>query len=348
VALSHPLLRPNSSPQAIRKYSQQYVDLIDVARNEYCTVPKKAVLHTDYEDLRYIAQLDQEDFFSSLRSNVLDGDESSLYITMEDFLKRTPFADRMKQILRTLEHHYQSPVDMEFTARVLNRNAIKPDVEITILQCRPQSQLEMTSKTQIPPNVKGEDIVFSVHDMVPEGYVPDIQYVIFVPPEEYYALATPDLRAELGRAVGALNAHLARESFICLGPGRWGTSNPDLGVSINYGDIYNARALIELTGEGFGHAPEPSFGTHFFQDLLESQIYPLAINLDDKRSIFCRPFFYDTPNHLLAYMPEESRMLNCLRVIKCSDYRSESRLILAMDDDKGKAVAYFSEDLLSA
>ncbi len=348
VALSHPLLRPNTSPQAIRKYSQQFVDVIDFGRNDFHTIEKQAVLHPDYDDLRFVVQQDQEDFFTSLRSNIIEGDESTLCITMEEFLKRTPFAERMRLILKTLEHHYQSPVDMEFTARITNKDSIKPDVEITILQCRPQSQLELTAKTQIPVNLKNEDVVFSVHDMVPEGYIPDIQYVVFVPPEEYYALETPELRGELGRTIGALNSLLARESFICLGPGRWGTSNPDLGVTINYGDIYNARALIELTGEGFGHAPEPSFGTHFFQDLLESQIYPLAINLDDKRVAFDRKFFYDTPNHLAAFLPDEARLQNCLRVIKCSDFRDGYRLVLAMDDEKGKAVAYFIEDSLSA
>ncbi len=348
VALSHPLLRPNSSPQSIRKYSQQFVDVIDFGCNDFHTIHKKELLHPDYDDLRYVAQQDQEDFFSSLRTNILEGDESSLCITMEDFLKRTPFAERMKLILKTLEQHYQSPVDMEFTAEITHKDPVKPDVVITILQCRPQSQLEMTSKTQIPVNLKPEDMVFSIHDMVPEGYVPDIQYVVFVQPEEYYALETPELRGELGRTVGALNSLLAHESFICIGPGRWGTSNPDLGVTINYGDIYNARSLIELTGEGFGHAPEPSFGTHFFQDLLESQIYPLSINLDDKRVVFDRKFFYESPNHLTTFLPEESRLERCLRVIKCSEIRPGYRLVLAMDDDKGKAVAYFTEDSLSA
>ena len=74
--------------------------------------------------------------------------------------------------------------------------------------------------------------------------------------------------------IGQLNAALKDEIFICVGPGRWGTSTPDLGVRVGYGDIYNTRALVELAGEGIGPAPEPSFGTHFFQDLVESNIYP--------------------------------------------------------------------------
>lgn len=347
VALSHPLLRPNSSPQVIRKYSQQYIDVIDIKENILKTVHRGDVLQSDYEDLRFVAQQDQEDYFSSLRSNILEGDPSTLCVTMEEFLKRTPFAERMKKILHTLEKQYQAPVDLEFTARVTSREAIKPDVEITILQCRPQSQLGLAARTSIPVNIDPADIVFSTNFMVPDGLIPDIQYILFVPPEAYYALATPALRSELGRTISKMNDLLAKETFICVGPGRWGTSNPDLGVHIDYGDIYNSRALVELTGQGFGHAPEPSLGTHFFQDLLESQIYPLAINLDDDRSILNRAFFYDSPNHLLSFLPEEERVENCLRVIKVSDFRKESRLTLAMDDEKSKAAAYFTMDSLS-
>ncbi len=347
VALSHPLLRPNSSPDAIRKYSQQFVDVIDTQSNQYCTVPYQQVLGMDYDLLRFVVQQDQEDYFSSLRSNVIEGGMNSLRITMEDFLHRTPFANRMKLILHTLEQHYQSPVDMEFTAKVVDGNSIKPEVCITILQCRPQSQLELSAHVSIPVNIPPEDVVFSIQFMVPEGLIPDIRYVIFVAPEEYYALETPELRVELSRTIGKLNALLSRETFICMGPGRWGTSNPDLGVNVNYGDIYNSRSLIEITGEGFGHAPEPSFGTHFFQDLLESQIYPLAIYLDDPKTVFNRDFFYNTPNHLLRYLPDEGKIEKCLRVIQVDDYRKEHRLVLAMDDTKGKAIAYFTPESLS-
>jgi len=183
--------------------------------------------------------------------------------------------------------------------------------------------------------------------MVPDGLVPDIQYVLFIAPEEYYALESAELRSELGRTIGKMNSLLSKETFICLGPGRWGTSNSDLGVNVSYGDIYNSRSLIEITGAGFGHAPEPSFGTHFFQDLLESQIYPLAIYLDDSKTTFNRDFFYNSPNHLLRFLPDEGRLEKCLRVIQVSDFRKDHRLVLAMDDIKGKAVAYFTPDSLS-
>jgi hypothetical protein len=181
--------------------------------------------------------------------------------------------------------------------------------------------------------------------MIPQGQVKDIQYVLFVTPEGYYALPTPAARSELGRAIGRLNISLAGKNFICVGPGRWGTTNPDLGVYIGYADVYNTRALVELAGEGIGPAPEPSFGTHFFQDLVEANIYPLAVFLDDEDVIFNHSFFYETPNNLSTLVPNESGMEDCLRLIEVNAFRPGHHIELIMDEQEGQALAYLQPGL---
>lgn len=344
VALSHPLLRPNSSPEAIRRYSQQFVDVIDIELNELRSVPIHDVLSSSYDGLRYIAQQDEEDYFSSLRSNFIEGNPKSLRITMEDLLRRTPFATRMRMILQTLEQYYQAPVDMEFTAALSKNNDLKPEVDITLLQCRPQSQLETNTRVQLPANLEAKNTIFSSRYMVPEGYIDEVRKILFVTPEEYYALPTNEDRSRLVRAISKINGLIGKTPYICIGPGRWGTSNPDLGVTISYGDIYHTRALVELTGHGYGQAPEPSLGTHFFQDLLESQIYPLALYLDDAEVSFNREFFYESPNHLLEYLPEEASLEKCLRILHVNDTHPNERLVVVMDGAKGEAAAYFRKD----
>jgi hypothetical protein len=167
--------------------------------------------------------------------------------------------------------------------------------------------------------------------------------VLFVPPKGYFSLASSAERNRLERAIGSLNAALKDETFICVGPGRWGTSTPDLGVSIAYGDIYHTRALVELTGKGVGPDLEPSFGTHFFQDLMEAHIYPLNINLDDRDSVFNRDFFYKTPNRLPDFLAADETLLRTLRLLKVEDFRSGYSLSLVMNDDAGKAVAFLRE-----
>ena len=298
VALSHPELVPNSSTKAIRRYSQQYVDLINLEKNKFETLPIQDVLTSRYAPLRYIAQMEKDDYMVSIRSNNLGGSLDQLVLTFQGIVQRTPLADRMKRILSILEKHYHGPVDMEFAVFLTDLDQINPEVQISILQCRPQA-LSEGEEVHMPEKINPEDIVFSTHRMVPHGHVKDIRYVLFVPPEGYYALPTAAARSELGRAIGRMNEVLAGKIFICIGPGRWGTTNPDLGVHIGYSDIYNTRSLIELSGEGVGSAPDASFGTHFFQDLVEAKIYPLAIFLDDEDVVFNREFFYETPNSLL-------------------------------------------------
>jgi hypothetical protein len=344
VALSHPLLHPESSPEATRRYSQQFVDLIDLEANQFITLPVSEVLSARYPILRYLAQVDEGGFLSTIHSSRIEGGADRLVLTFHELLRRTPLARLLRKMLQTLEKHYHSPVDTEFTLRIIDPQALQPSVEICLLQCRPQSQLK-DSAVRLPTGLNPDDIVFATRGVVPQGFVNDIGWVLFVSPQGYFNLPTPSARAELGHAISQLNNLLDGEVYICVGPGRWGTVNPDLGVHIAYGDIYNTRALVELAGVDIGMAAsEPSFGTHFFQDLVEANIYPLAIPMDDVDVSFNRKFFYDTPNCLSDWAPEFARLENCLRLIEVSAFRPGSQLDLVMDDEQGRAVAFFVTD----
>jgi len=339
VALSHPLLHPEASVKDIRRYSQQYVDLIDLETNEFKTMPVSEVLQPQYSVLRYLVQIDQGDYLVPVRIMLHDTDNRNQVLTFDELFRRTSLAKRLSKMLQILERNYHSPVDTEFTIKITDPSSTRPNVEISLLQCRPQSHLA-ESQARLPNSLKVEDIIFSTPRLAPEGRVSEIRYVVFVTPEGYYALPTSAERAALVRNISQLNSTLEKETFICVGPGRWGTSNPDLGVKIGYSDVYNTRALVELTGGGIGAAPEASFGTHFFQDLLEANIYPLAIYLDDAEVVFNQNFFYNTPNRLQDFLAGQSGLENCLRVIDVESFRPGCHLELVMDDEAGKSVAY--------
>ncbi len=344
VALSHPLLRPSTDSTSIKRYSQQYVDLIDLEKNKFLSLPIHEVLNSDYSPLRYLAQMEQDGYFTSLRTRILEGNTKNLVLTFEEFLKRTSFADRMRLILQTLEDNYDSPVDMEFTVQIQNPESIKPQVCLTILQCRPQSYLISGQQATLPLNLNPHDVIFSTRFVVPEGVIPHIDYVVYIPPEAYFSLPTSEARFQLVRAISQLNQALEDQSFICIGPGRWGSSNADLGVSVDYSDIYNTRALVELAGHGIGPAPEPSLGTHFFQDLLEQQIYPLAIYLDDDQSVFNPEFFNLTPNRVDEWIPIDEKIHDSLKLLRIVDFRQDNHLRIVMSDEKSRAVAFLEKD----
>jgi hypothetical protein len=347
VALSHPTLRPEPSPQAIRRYSQRYIDLIDLKKNAFRTVPIDDVLTSRYPPLRYIAQQYRDGFLSPIRSSMVNKDDAELVLTFDTLLRQTDFTKQIRTILATLEAGYGLPVDLEFTVKLSEPNARRSPLCITIVQCRPQSHLADTD-VKMPQHIPKRQIVFSTRRMVPHGHVQGIRYVLFVPPAEYYALPSNNHRILLARMIGKVNAKLEKETFICIGPGRWGTTNPDLGVSVGYADIYHCRALVELTGESSGPAPEPSYGTHFFQDLMESNTYPLAIHLSDDDVVFNQNFFAKAPSCLDKFLDEElfethPFLTDTLRLIDVRTYKKGHRIELIMDNSKRKAVAFLSK-----
>jgi len=338
VALSHPRLHSTSDVRTIKRYSQQRLDAIDLEANTFVTIPVRDALHPDYDPLRYIAQVEQDGYLAPIRSRI-DSTEK-LVLTFDGLLSRTPFSKSMRAALTLLETHYGSPVDTEFTVEIVNPDE-QPDVRITILQCRPQSHIHEANEVQIPNDLETEKIIFSSQTMVPQGAVENIRYVLFVPSEGYFSLQSQAERTQLERAIGQLNSALKDQTFIAVGPGRWGTSTPDLGVHVSYSDIYNSRALVELAGEEVGASPEPSFGTHFFQDLMEANIYPLGVFLDDEDTIFKRDFFYSTPNRLAEFISiENPRVVAALKLIAIEDYLPNAHMDLIMDANKSRAVAF--------
>jgi len=344
VALSHPTLVPDDTCEAIRHYSQQYVDIIDLEENTVKILPVHEVLTPDYPLLRLITQIEQDGFFTTPRSRVYEDEIPKLAITYDELLRKTQFATILSRIMRLLEEHYHAEVDIEFTIHVPNPNVMKPDVQISLLQCRPQSRFQTAQSIQLPKDLPHENIIFSSRFIVPPGHLPNLRHVIFIPPEKYFTLPNAAARSELGKAVARLNAALDPKTFICVGPGRWGTTNLDLGVYVSYADICNAGALVELTGKGVGAAPEPSLGTHFFQDLMEAQIYPVAVCLDDKETILNRDFFYNTPNCLPDWGDTDKSLVDCLRLIEVASYRPGHHLELVMDDEKGQSTAFLAPD----
>jgi hypothetical protein len=145
----------------------------------------------------------------------------------------------------------------------------------------------------------------------------------------------------MAQAIGEINRHLEGQSFILMGPGRWGSANPDIGIPVSYADIYNARALIEVFDGS--DTPEPSYGTHFFQDLVEARIFPLAIAVEDPATHFRRAFFEDSPSVLEELVPGASAWRDVLQLIDIPAAAGGSYLELVMDGEADSAMAYLAD-----
>lgn len=342
VALSHPELRATANVSSLVNYSQHFMDVVDLKENVFKTLPVSEVLDAGYPHLRMLASVYKDGDLRPIRTK-LEAQDSEMVVTLDGAIRSTPLADRMSRALKYLEKHYKSPVDMEFTVQLLPEKDGKADVKFFILQCRPQSHLQEET-AELPETLPAKRTILATSKMAPHGRISGIRYVIFVPPEGYYSLPSAEARASLSRAIGKLNKLLESEDFVCVGPGRWGTSNPDLGISVSYADIYNTHALIELSGQGVGPVPEPSYGTHFFQDLIESRIFPLAVHFEDTDAVFNRAFFYDTPNRLETWAPELAGLQNSLRLISVDDFAQGQIIELIMDSEAGRSAAFLKPE----
>jgi hypothetical protein len=341
VALSHPQLRPEAAAHEIRYYSQYYLDALNLQANQYETHRISDVLAGDYPGLRFLAALDGGDYIRPMIFTDHGLDPRSLVMTFDGLLTQTSFAQQLKAVLKALEFGYGRPVDIEFTLTLGNQYP-RPHVRLHLLQCRPHSGNELAEDVRMPEGLPERDIIFGTVKLVPTGRVQNIAYVVYVDPQGYFELSDPSEKFELARLIGRLNQRLEGQTFILMGPGRWGSSNPDLGLKAGYADIYNTKALVEVGWTQGRSRPTLSYGTHFFQDLVESRIYPLAIYPGEPGNPFNRAFFANALNALPALLPEDAQYAPFVKVIDVPATTGGRVLELVMSGDEGKALAFLT------
>ena len=340
IALSHAHLRPESSASAIRRYSQHYVDVIDLEANAMVTLPVQKVLSLDYPYLRFIASDCKEDYVQELVSTSSLIDCGTLVLTFDSLVRDAAFVDLMRNTLRNLEAVYQTPVDIEFAIDIIPGRP-KPSYRLILLQCRPLSVRSADETVTIPADLADEELLFRTSGLVPGGKVEAIRYLVVVDPRRYGEIQKQSTRLEIGRAIGRLNELLAEERYILLGPGRWGSANIDLGVRVSYADIFNTRVLIEMAVAQGSDTPELSYGTHFFQDLVEGGIHSLPLHLNQPDSWFNWAFYDDAPNELPSLSPPDANLAPYLKVIDLARLHPPRQLTLLMDGEHDLAVALF-------
>ncbi len=275
VALDDPMSRPFSGMDDLRTYSQHNVDVINTRDNTLQTLSffdlVKEGLEIPYER---IAEEDEE---TSQRIRDLGrGDQRAWIITFDDLLANTSFTGLMHQMLKVLEKRYDYPVDIEFTVNFTGDSTFR----INLVQCRPLQTIGEEKPVEFPAHVVEQDILLRMEGNFMGGSISQpISRIIYVEPLPYTRL-TLQKKYTVARIVGELNRQIrSREELptMLLGPGRWGTTTPSLGVPVHFSEINNMMVLGEIASIEGNLMPELSFGTHFFQDLVENRIFFVAI-----------------------------------------------------------------------
>ena len=336
INLSHPQLRPDVTPQAIRYYSQHFVDALDLGKNKLTTAPVDSVLGADYAPLRWLVSVDDGETVHPPLTIARSLDPKTLILTFDGLLQRGPFVPLLKTVLARLQGQYEQPVDIEFAVS-LTSDGGQPKIDFHLLQCRPQNQWNNEGREiqSLPTDLAAEDKILFCTRMVPQGRVSQIEYIVYVDPESYFHLDSLNDHSEVARSIGQINSALEGKSFILVGPGRWGSSDSMQGVPVTYADIFNTRALVEVASDKSGFKAEPSYGTHFFQDLVESQIYPLAVYPEQDGDHLNWEFLKQAKNQLHRFIAEPAKIDQCVKVIHIPTQRLGHQMELIMDGQAG-------------
>ena len=314
IAISHPQLRPEIGLE-IAKYSQRMVDVLNLEANDFEIKPFVEIIGGNkYPTLHLLTSEIADGYLRDWSTTPSVGSERNMVLTFNNLIKRTKLVNIIGEMLTKLEKAWGQPIDIEFTAYIDSEG----NVRINLLQCRslrvPKSEGIALS---IPKKLPKKRVLFRSNMAISAGVVNDICYIVYVDPQKYAEVATIDIKRTLGWVIGKLNENLhEREGrFMMLGPGRWGSNNVELGINVSYADIHDTAVLVEVAREKAGHLPEVSFGTHFFQDLVEAEILYLPVYPDDKTSDFNTEFFTDSPNIFKDLLPELSSFKEVVHVI---------------------------------
>jgi hypothetical protein len=308
VALNAPNRRPEANFDEVRQHAQQRVDYLDLEANQLVSGHFTDLVARHPElPLETVARQDAS-------HPTRPQSEESWVLTFDRVLAETPFVEDMREILTTLQSAYSSPVDIEFTANFLASGESK----INLLQCR-TLQVKGTEAMQLPRlEIEEESLIIEARGaVIGHSRMIDVDLFIYVVPGVFAQLPIQQ-RHEIARLVGQVNdATAARgvKTIMLIGPGRWGTSSPSLGIPVSFAEINRVSVLCEIVSMREDLVPDVSLGTHFLSELVEMDMLYLALFPKQGANFIRTEFFEASPNLLLDILPSAEKWQDCLRVI---------------------------------
>ena len=197
-------------------------------------------------------------------------------ISFDAILKynRYPFAQVIKDILDICRQELMCDIEMEFAADV-NQKGETTYFNLKLLQVRPVGEYDKDNKVSIDDVTKELDqVLVASSKALGSGVMEGVKYIVHVPADTFDSARTREMADEISR----INKRLKDEGETCLliGPGRWGSSDPWLGIPVVWSDISEAKMIVETAIPGY--RIEPSQGTHFFQNITSLGVGYLTID----------------------------------------------------------------------
>jgi len=340
VALNAPERRPESNFDEARQYTQRKVDVLDLEANQVLSknFPEVAARSAGLP-LGMFASPDEAP--SPRAGQFGTKDLCSGVLTFRKLLGETRFVDDMRDMLKTLQAAYDYPVDVEFAANFLEDGQCR----INLLQCRPFQYKGGGPAPKAPGAIARKDLVLEAHGaVIGQSRETEVDRFIYIVPSQYGQLTIAD-RYGVARLIGEIT-HVEEAkrptTIMLLGPGRWGTSSPSLGVPIRFSDINTVSMLCEIVTMREGLVPDVSLGTHLFSEMVEMDILYLALFPCKEGNFLNEGFFRNAPNRLTMMLPGAAKWADTVRVIDASDVGEDMAVRVNANTLEQKVVCYLA------
>ena len=332
VALNAPDKRPEGNFEATLQYTQRRVDCLDLESNQPVSELFSDLIKTPPEDLP-LELFAAADFVS-----LSDGRRvERRMLTFDKLLKETPFVQDMRDILRVLHEAYDYPVDIEFTMNFVDEK----NYRINLVQCRPL-QVQGIGAVKLPAiKVPEKDRIIEARGaVVGQSRLIPVDRLIYVVPALYGKLPQQE-RYAVARLIGEINRTSPADSTtMLLGPGRWGTSSPELGIPVSFSDINQVNVLCEIVAMHEHLVPDVSLGTHFLNELVENNMLYLALFPKQGNNFLNEEFFQQSRNRLLDLVPSAEKWADTVHVIEAHDLPGGSGVNLWANAIEQKVICY--------
>jgi pyruvate,water dikinase len=338
VALNAPELRPEADFHQVKRYAQRKVDVLDLKNNvfiqqDFVDVAKQCT--TVPLDLLTTQDRDLDEYY---RQRGISGG-FNLVLTFDNLLHETPFMERIQDAMRILREAYGSHVDIEFTANFFQDRALR----VNILQCRPL-QVQVSGNIAPPPShLAGSDLLFQSRGaVIGQSRMAKVDRVVYVVPEVYGELSEPH-RYAVARVIGQICQASKDEApnLALIGPGRWGTSTPSLGIPVKFNEISSASILCEIDFMHKGLIPDLSLGTHFFNEMVEMNMLYIAFFRGRPGYHLDLDYIERSPNALLSAVPEAEAWSHAIRVVDGVDPATGRELYVYANSLEQRAMFYW-------
>lgn len=213
--------------------------------------------------------------YSAVNSRIVPGVEESgaRIVSFDAILKygKYPLAKALSEIMDICRKELLCEVEIEFAADV----APSGKLSLKLLQVRPISSYSAEQEVNFDELKDSLGTLFlESGKALGNGFVNDVSHIVYIAPDKFNSLSTREIAAELAEINNTFKSR--NEGYILIGPGRWGSSDPNLGIPVIWSDISEAKMIVEYSMPGF--QVEPSQGTHFFQNITSLGVGYLSID----------------------------------------------------------------------